>query len=413
VKRAERQNGGMAEESKEAEEAQRAKEATSRIFTFLTPLMFSRSHALWSTFVLMVPILTFLWLFSLLILMGYHFFIFRIRNKRSPTQPWSPLPGVSIVIAVKNGSDNLARHFKEFLTQNYPLYEIIIVNDYSSPEERNKLEDLVHGLAQVSLVHSTDLPGKKQALSLGVAKGKYELILCTDADCRPSGKDWIESMVKHCSGDDLVLGYSPYEQSKGFLNRFVRFETVMTGIQYLSWAMAGRPYMGVGRNMLYPRKLFRQEDPYKDQRHIPYGDDDLWVQQASSKSKVVVNTEKASHVFSSPASSWKQWFKQKHRHLSAAHHYHKNVWWQPGLYAMALISHWFLLPFLIMSSTGNMILAVFVLGLAVRWDTYRRWTWRLGDRDTDLWYPFLEVGYALYLAGMGIITSVAKKQTWN
>lgn len=358
-------------------------------------------------------ILEMIWYVSLIVLMGYHFFIFRTGNKKSSTHPWSPLPGVSIVIAVKNGSDSLARHFKEFLSQDYSLYEIIIVNDYSTPDEQKKLEEMVHGLSEVTLYHSIDQPGKKQALTLGIDKAKYELILCTDADCRPAGMEWIKSMVMHCNGENLVLGYSPYVQSKGFLNLFVRFETVMTGIQYLSWAMVGRPYMGVGRNILYPRKLFQQEDPFKDQKHIPYGDDDLWVQQASSIGKVVVNTEKASQVFSSPATSWKQWFKQKHRHLSAAHHYQMKAWWQPGLYAMALISHWFLLPFLIVLPLDNMMCAVFILGLAVRWDAYRRWTSRLGDRDTDLWYPFLEVGYALYLAGMGVITIVAKKQTWN
>ncbi len=345
--------------------------------------------------------------------MGYHFFIFRTSNKKSSTHEWSAHPGVSIVIALKNGGDSLARHFKEFLSQEYPLYEIIIVNDHSSPEEQKKLEEIVFGFPQVSLHHSKAQPGKKQALSLGIDKAKYDLILCTDADCIPAGNGWIKSMVMHGNGDNLILGYSPYVQNTGFLNLFVRFETVMTGIQYLSWAMAGKPYMGVGRNMLYPRKLFQQEDPYKDQTHIPYGDDDLWVQHASSAGKVAVNTEKASHVFSSPATSWKEWFRQKHRHLSAAHHYQMKVWWQPGLYAMALISHWFLLPFLIVSSLDNMMPAIFVLGLAVRWDTYRRWTSRLGDRDTDIWYPLLEVGYALYLAGMGFITIVAKKQTWN
>ena len=361
----------------------------------------------------MIQVLTFLWLFSLLILLGYHFFVFRARNRESSTHPWSPLTGVSIVIAVKNESKNLIENINAFITQDYPLFEIIIVNDHSSPEEKIRLEELVIGFPQASLYHSSDQPGKKQALTLGIDKAKYDLILCTDADCRPAGKEWILSMVMYCHGDNLVLGYSPYVKSKGFLNLFVRFETVMTGMQYLSWALMGRPYMGVGRNMLYPRKLFQQEDPYKNQKDIPYGDDDLWVQQASSKSKVVVNTEKASHVFSSPATSWKQWFKQKHRHLSAGHYYQMKAWWQPGLYAMALMSHWVLLPFLMMSSPDNMLLAGFFLGLAVRWDTYRRWTSRLGDRDTDLWYPLLEVGYALYLAVMGFITIVAKQQKWN
>lgn len=361
----------------------------------------------------MIQVLTFLWLFSLLILMGYHFLIFRKGTKTSSTHPWPTLPGVSIVIAVKNGSESLARHFKEFLSLEYPLFEIIIVNDHSSTEEQKNLEEMVHGLSQVSLYHSTDQPGKKQALTLGINKAKYELILCTDADCRPAGKEWIESMVMLSHGDNLVLGYSPYEQTKGLLNLFIRFETVMTGIQYLSWAVIGSPYMGVGRNMLYPRKLFQQEDPYKNQEHIPYGDDDLWVQLAARKTEVEVNLDPTSFVYSDPPPSWRSWFKQKHRHLSAAHHYQRTSWWQPGLYGMALVLHWLLLPFLIPFPFDGMIFVILVLGLAIRWDTYRRWTSRLGDRDTALWYPFLEVGYALYLAVMGFITIVAKKQTWN
>lgn len=328
-------------------------------------------------------------------------------------QEWSALPGVSIVIAVKNGSENLVKNINTFITQDYPLFEIIIINDHSSPDEKNKLEEFVKQFSQISLYHSTDQPGKKQALTLGINKANYDLILCTDADCIPAGREWIKSMAGHSSGDELVLGYSPYLQRNGVLNCFIRFETVMTGIQYLSWAMVGRPYMGVGRNMLYPRKLFQQEEPYKNQKHIPYGDDDLWVQQASQRGNIVVNASKASHILSSPATSWSEWFNQKHRHLSAGHYYKKNFWWQPGLYGTALILHWAVLPFLMPFPTDGLIFIFMVLGLAIRWDTYRRWTYSLGDRDTNLWYPVLEVAYALYLAGMGVYTALAKKKTWN
>jgi len=360
-----------------------------------------------------IQICTLIWYVSFAILLGYQLFVFRFGKKPISAHQWSELPGVSIVIAVKNGSETILKHFKEFISQDYPLYEIIIVNDHSSSEEEKKLEEMVNGFPQVSLFHSNDQPGKKQALSLGINKAKYELILCTDADCMPAGNDWINSMVTHATGHELVLGYSPYKHARGFLNLFVRFETVMTGIQYLSWAMVGRPYMGVGRNMLYPRKLFQQTNPYKDQKNIPYGDDDLWVQQASPTRKVAVNTDKMAHVLSVPAISWNQWFKQKHRHLSAGHYYKMKVWWQPGLYALALIAHWFLLPVFVPFPLDGMMFVLFVLGLAFRWDTYRRWTSRLGDKDTDLWYPLLEVGYTLYLASMGVITAVNKKKTWN
>jgi biofilm PGA synthesis N-glycosyltransferase PgaC len=360
-----------------------------------------------------IQILTLIWYVSFALLLGYHLYVFRSRKNQPVVHQWPELPGVSIVIAVKNGSENLIKNINAFITQEYPLFEIIIVNDHSSPQEKSKLEEIVKRFPQVTLYHSTDQPGKKQALTLGIDKAKHDLILCTDADCTPAGNGWIKSMVEHSSGDELVLGYSPYVQSKGVLNYFIRFETVMTGIQYLSWAMVGRPYMGVGRNMLYPRKLFLKENPYKNQKHIPYGDDDLWVQQASMSGNVAINIDKASHVFSTAATSLHEWVNQKHRHLSAGHYYKKNVWWQPGLYGLALILHWFLLPFLIPFPFDGLIFIFLVLGLAIRWDTYRRWTYKLGDRDTDLWYPILEVGYALYLAGMGVITLVNKKKTWN
>ena len=358
-------------------------------------------------------ILEIIWYVSLIVLMGYHFLVFRTREKVISSHQGETLPGVSIVIAVKNGSERLIQNLQSLFSQDYPQFEIVIVDDHSDPEEKQKLEEAVSGLPQVSLHHSVDEPGKKQALSLGIENAKYELILCTDADCIPSGHEWIKSMVAHSTGHDLVLGYSPYKHAKGLLNIMVRFETVMTGIQYLSWAMKGRPYMGVGRNMLYARKLFLQANPYKKHHGIPYGDDDLWVQQASNVAAVNVNFEKAAHVYSDPPTSWRGWFNQKHRHLSAGHYYSKHTWWQPGIYGLALIGHWFLLLVFIPFSPDSLMFTLFVLGLAIRWDTYRKWTHRLGDSDTALWYPFLEVAYAIYLVGMGIFTAVAKKQTWN
>ena len=219
-------------------------------------------------------------------------------------------------------------------------------------------------------------------------------------------------MVAKSEGSKMVLGYSPYVQQKGLLNLFLRFETVMTAIQYFSWAMLGKPYMGVGRNMLYPRNLFQQANPY-EHNNIPYGDDDLWVQQASSITEVKANLDISSFVYSDPPQSWSEWVKQKHRHMSAGHHYDHKSWWRPGLFGFALIINWFLIPFLLLGFTLNWIAGIFLAGLFIRWITYTAWTKKLGDSDTVVWYPLLELGYALYLAGMGLFTAVVKKKSWN
>lgn len=345
--------------------------------------------------------------------MGYHFLIFRTRDRRTSLHQVEEYPGVSIVIAVKNGSDGLIQNLGAFLAQDYPTFEIIIVDDHSEPGEKDKLEEGVSNYPQVSLLHADQSPGKKYALTQGIQKANFDLILCTDADCIPAGRGWITSMVSQSSGQNLVLGYSPYKHASGLLNLIVRFETVMTGIQYLSWAMKGRPYMGVGRNMLYSRSIFLEANPYQGHKGIPYGDDDLWVQQASNLTAVNVNFDKSAHVVSEPPTTWGQWIKQKHRHLSAGHHYSNASWWQPGIYGMALILHWSILPLFLPIAVDSLMFTALVIGLAVRWDTYRRWTRQLGDMDTAWWYPLLDIGYAVYLAGMGIFTAVVKKKTWN
>ncbi len=353
------------------------------------------------------------WWLSFSILMGYQLLVFRKRERRSIIQESNDLPGVSIVIAVRNGSDRLIQNLQAFITQDYPLFEIIIVDDHSSHQETQKLEAALSGSDNVFLHYNDSVAGKKQALTLGIEKAKYPLILCTDADCIPLGSTWIKSMVLHTNGNDVVIGYSPYIKDKGILNGFVRFETVMTAIQYFSWALMGRPYMGVGRNMLYPRQLFQELNPFKDHSNIPYGEDDLWIQQASRVAQVNVNLEEASFMYSDSPASWRAWFRQKHRHMSAGHHYRKKSWWQPGVYGMALITHWFTLPFLLMIVVQSDISFFLIAGLMIRWITYIQWTQKLGEKDTRIWYPLAEVGYAVYLAAVGLWTIIAKKKTWN
>ncbi len=296
--------------------------------------------------------------------------------------------------------------------QEYPVFEVIIVDDHSDLTERNILEAFISSWPQIKLYTAT-CSGKKQALMEGIEHAQYEFILCTDADCNPLSSQWIKTMVEHNADQNIVLGYSPYLKLPGFLNQLIRFETVMTGIQYLSWAMKGRPYMAVGRNSLYPRSLLLSSDPFHKHADIPYGDDDLGLQSMLGRSPVEVCMDKRSHVISTPASSWIDWFKQKHRHLSAGHYYKTNLWWQPGLYGLALIGHWFLFPLMMSVGLWRVLLIISIAGIFIRGQNYFQWTKKLGDKDTVIIYPVLEIAYAIYLALMGTFTGISKKKTWN
>ena len=360
----------------------------------------------------MLGIIEWTWFVCLLIISLYHLIVFRFRIP-STHKPEFELPGVSIIIAVRNGTSILKEHLAEIVYQDYPQFEVILVDDRSDPAERKNLEGFISIWPGVKLLTS-NAPGKKQALKTGAEHAIYDFILFTDADCKPASKDWMKIMMEYKHAHlPIVIGYSPYQKLPGILNLLIRFETVMTGLQYISWTMKGKPYMAVGRNILYSRSLFLSTNPFSLHQHIPYGDDDLGLQALTGRTLISVCSEKKAHVVSRPATSWKEWLRQKHRHLSAGHYYKPELWWQPGLFGIALAGHWFLLPFLFIEIAWWSWIPIFVVSLLFRWMNYFDWTTKLGDKDTVRWFPCLEIIYTIYLFVMGVVTIVAKKKSWN
>ena len=353
------------------------------------------------------------WWLSWTVLMIYCLFVFRIRKKTNLASRNYNQPGVTVLIAVKNDADKLISNLPFITAQNYPTFEVIIVDDHSDEIEKEELSKGISNFSNIRLIHSERTTGKKSALSLGVENARYPYILCTDADCQPSSNLWIQSMIDQSTTNGMTLGYSPYYSVKGLLNLFVRFETVMTGMQYLSWAMMGRPYMGVGRNLFFAKDLFQRINPYNQHMDIPYGDDDLFVQQASAITTISVSVDPDSFLYTEAPTTFPGWLKQKHRHLSAGHHYNWNSWWKPGLYGIALILHWILLIVLFITGCSFWILGFMVAGLLFRAFTYRAWANTLLEKGTVPWYPVMELFYAVYLGCMGVFTAIFKKKAWN
>jgi hypothetical protein len=119
----------------------------------------------------------------------------------------------------------------------------------------------------------------------------------------------------------LILGYSPYQKKKGLLNKLIRFDTVQIGIQYLSFALAGIPYMGVGRNMSYNKDLFFSVGGFKSHYHVASGDDDLFVNEVADNTTVSIVFEPDSQMISLPELNYTDWCNQKRRHFTTAKYY--------------------------------------------------------------------------------------------
>ena len=197
-------------------------------------------------------------------------------------------PGVSIVVAAWNELENLKELLPLLEAQEYPNFEIVVADDRSQDGTYDYLLFNEGGFKKMSFVRIESLPShftaKKFAVTMGIKKATKEIILLTDADCRPISTHWIDSMVTQMTqGKDVVLGFSPYEFEDSRLNSLIRYETFQTAIQYFSFALAKMPYMGIGRNLMYRRELFWVTNGFAKHHGLLGGDDDLFVNEASNK----------------------------------------------------------------------------------------------------------------------------------
>ena len=235
-------------------------------------------------------------------------------------------PPISIIIAARNESDNLYDNLPYILTQDYPEFEVIIVNNQSIDDSSWLLKALClqhKNLRVVEIAKNKHLlPGKKLPITLGVKGAKYENMVFTDADCRPASNKWLSIMAASFSDKkQIVLGYAPYYKSKGIINKIIRYDTAFIGVSYLSMALVKLPYMGVGRNLAYSKKVFDAVKGFKSHYSLPSGDDDLFIQEAAVNQNYTIQISPESFCFSTPAATWKSWIRQKTRHYTTSSRY--------------------------------------------------------------------------------------------
>mgnify|MGYP002511340023 FL=1 len=236
-------------------------------------------------------------------------------------------PPVSVIICARNEYENLQDYLAVILSQDYPCYEVIVVDDSSDDETDLLLERLSRQHA--NLYHTfvprgaRILSSKKLALTIGIKAAKYEHLLLTDADCRPESKNWIREMMQGFANEntEVVVGFSPYFEKKGLLNHIISYDTLFSGLQYMGMARSGHPYMGVGRNLAYKRSTFFNIGGFKTLINNLAGDDDLFVNRVATRKNTTVVCNKDSLVWSQPKTTWHEWLHQKHRHLSVSPKY--------------------------------------------------------------------------------------------
>lgn len=258
-------------------------------------------------------------------------------------------PPVSVIICSKDEAENLRKFLPFVLQQDYPVFEVVVINDGSTDQTDTLLRDLCVEYPNLKTtfvpVGANNLSTKKLGLTLGIKASKYDILLFTDADCMPEDKMWIARMARNFSREtDFVLGYGAYFQKKGFLNRLITYDTLFIALQYMGMAAVRRPYMGVGRNLAYRKETFFAQKGFASTLGLSSGDDDLMVNKACNPWNTRVEIAPDSITWSEPNTTYKGWLFQKARHLSVSTYYKSSsklrLFFEPftrGLFYLTII----------------------------------------------------------------------------
>jgi glycosyltransferase involved in cell wall biosynthesis len=332
----------------------------------------------------------------------YLCFFSKLAAYKPPAKNASQEYPVSVIVCARDEAANIVKNLPGVLVQKYQTtHEVIVVNDNSTDETKFLLDEFQRSFKNLNPIRLKQeaimIPGKKFPLSVGIKSSKHEILLLTDADCVPASELWIQKMQEgYYNGKEIVLGYGAFHKHPTLLNKLVRFETFHSALQYLSFALAGFPYMGVGRNLSYKRELFIKNKGFSSINHIPGGDDDLFINMVANSKNTTIVIDKDAHTLSEAPPTWSIWRKQKYRHYTTSKYYkskHKlllglysfsQVLIYPAAVAAAIFYNWWL---------TLALLAVRLLMIGIVWFKSMK---KLNEADLFSYFILLDLWLSLY-----------------
>ena len=360
-------------------------------------------------FFILVSLVNLLYFFSF-----FSFATSGIKNKIHPEVP------VSVIICAKNEEENLRNFLPAILEQDYPDFEVIVINDASSDNTLEVIEEFQKIDPRIKLVdvqnNEAFWANKKYALTLGIKKAGNKHLLFTDADCAPQSRNWITEMSRNFQpGSSIVLGYGGYfPQSGSLLNKLIRFETLLTAIQYFSYAKLGSPYMGVGRNLAYTSTQFYQMKGFASHLHLRSGDDDLFVNEASTSDNTSICFHPDSITRSVPKTKFSEWFHQKRRHVSVAGHYKTKHKILLGTFYTFRILFWLMFAILLAFRIyPEIALGILLIKLITEAIVYFKAGKKLNEKDVVWLFPFFDLFLILVQLAIFISNLISKPKHWK
>ena len=324
-------------------------------------------------------------LFSFLIQLFFWFFFykrpysFQKKRKLSPLSD-EALPAISVIVTSKNNAEELARNLPFILEQDYPDFEVIVVNSGSTDDT----DMVLMGAEQkYSRLYHTYVPAeadglneKKLALTLGIKAAKHPFLLFTEAYCRPCSNEWIREFGKEfATGKEVVLGFSRLEISKRTgLRGFMLYDNLIHHLKFLSMAIIRKPFMGIGRNLAYKKELFFKNRGYSSILNLEGGEDDIFINRIATGKNAGVVLSKESMTETDSVRHFSTWRSLKSGYLHSKRYYKGFLFRLFGLetFSKYLFYLLFIAAVVVGALTDNVLLVAFAIFLfiiryAVQW----------------------------------------------
>jgi glycosyltransferase involved in cell wall biosynthesis len=282
------------------------------------------------------------WLLSALLLLVsliqiyYYFFFYRAIPRHAKRMVKNKLilsdsqPPVSIILTSRDQEGSLALNLPLLLEQDYPEFQVIVVNEASTDDT----EDLLKRLSsQYPHLYTTFVPAgtqnlssKKIALTIAIKAAKYDYLLFTEANCAPEGNQWIASMMRQFTPDtSIVLGSSSFSELHGFFRKMIAFDNLFQSVRYLGMAASRRPYMGIGRNMAYRKDLFFRNKGFAKHLNLTTGEDDLFISDVATGANTRIEVSSASKIRMTVSDAKDYWKEHKINRIYTSSHYKRSA----------------------------------------------------------------------------------------
>lgn len=311
-------------------------------------------------------------------------------------------PGMSVIIAASDCEHLLEKHLPLILQQEYPDFEVIVVDDNSKDDTRELVGRLSEQYPNLYSTFTSDsiryISHKKLALMLGIKAAKKEWVVFIEPDCYPASNQWLARLARHCTDStDVVLGYNNYESKSGFANLCYMYDTLLQQLRMLGITLCGKGYMGIGRNMAYRRQLFFDHKGYSRHLDLERGEDDLFINEHIDSRRITadISPDSAVRCTSTNVYTWKSdklsrlFIRGKMRgiqpYLLGADTLTRLLLYimVAGGITLSIMHHWWL-------SVG-IIAALWLVGLGCRIFVYHRASRALGERLYNVSLPLFDI----------------------